>query len=313
MFQRTRTRRRSRTPPQYEQLELCVAPKSGPEGLARPAGLVDSRQHRRMLGRRHPDKACVASRCSRFSAGRMIRSHSKTAGMRPKAGLLILALLLGVGCVAQRGPLPPSGARLDPRAAVQTVDLGRLRVGDAVEYIFLIENSLDTPLELRLARASCECGINLLDGGVVPARKTARVRLALEDPLASGPLRLAAAVATSDPARPRLVLELRADVVPDISVSPDILWLADASRGSSTTGRAAIGFAVEGVAIEAVEVVDGNFEAIFEAAPEAGSGGTLVVRHAGRPDSGLYEGLIVLRTTSSRQPKIKVPVLVRFR
>ncbi len=222
----------------------------------------------------------------------------------------MLALL--AGCSAFRSA-PAVGPWSDPRATVQLVDLGERRIGEPLAHVFEIENTRDQPLELRLGRATCDCAASLLDGGVIAAHRRGRIRVALAGPRAGGAQSVAVTVATNDPARPRLGFVLRAELVPDVAIEPEVLWLPDAFGGAPSVGRVRVRVLAPDVRVESVAVVDGAFVAAFEPAASPERGGTLVVRHPGRPERGLYDGRAVVQTTSPRQPRLEVPVFLRFR
>ncbi len=227
-----------------------------------------------------------------------------------RGGCLLVAVLAGCGALRSDSPAGPWS---DPRATVQLVDLGERRIGDPVEHVFEIENTRDQPLELRLGRATCDCAASLLDGGVIAAYRRGRIRLAPAGALAAGLVRIAVTVATNDPARPRLGFVLRAELVPDVAIDPEVLWLPDAHRGAPSVGSVRVRLPAPDVRVESVAVVEGAFVATFEPAAPPGRGGTLVVRHPGRPERGLYDGRVLVRTTSARQPRVEVPVFLRFR
>jgi hypothetical protein len=153
----------------------------------------------------------------------------------PSSTLLLLAALalLAPAAPAQESapaaPPPDPAApaaeapkpRPRPRLVVDTLvhDAGRVRHGERVEARFEIRNEGEADLVIREVQAACGCTVASFDPRI-PPEGSGSVRARLDTATLAGPVAKTITVLSNDPAIPRLVLTLRAEVATWVVVSP---------------------------------------------------------------------------------------------
>jgi hypothetical protein len=133
-------------------------------------------------------------------------------------------------------PALPGAPRAQVRESV--VDLGRVDRGKRVEARFALGNTGDAPLRILHAEVGCRCALVSVDATIAP-RQVGYVTASLDTSEMKGPVSKPVTVVTNDPLRPRIDLELRADVLASVSILPgDIVYMR--LRDGTWDGRALI-------------------------------------------------------------------------
>jgi hypothetical protein len=127
----------------------------------------------------------------------------------------------GPPATATPAPATPAAPAKKPvLVASETIhDAGRVRRGEPVEAVFRIENRGDADLVIKSVDPSCGCTVASFDKKLAPGA-SGEVRARVDTADYAGPITKAVTVLSNDPANPRLVLTIRADVQADVSMAP---------------------------------------------------------------------------------------------
>ncbi len=130
--------------------------------------------------------------------------------MTPRsAAVLVSALAASVAlaaAAADRGP------RI--RFEAMTHDFGTIRSDGKVSFDWTFANDGDAPLEIVGTRPACGCTAAVQDGKPVPPGGRGTLRVTFDPAGLHGSVRKSLAVSSNDPENPRVLLTLRADVIP---------------------------------------------------------------------------------------------------
>ena len=108
---------------------------------------------------------------------------------------------------------PPGGAP-KTRWEATTHDFGELAADARVDYRWPVHNDGTAPLEILNTFPSCGCTASLIEGGPIPAGKTGSLHVTFDAAGQQGDVRKTITVLTTDPARPRTILTIKAKVRP---------------------------------------------------------------------------------------------------
>lgn len=218
----------------------------------------------------------------------------------------IVAVLL-VGCLP--APAVVSLAP-EPRAVVEQAvfDFGDVEIGREVRHRFSVENRGRKPLTLEPLRSECACATTVQPGGTIAAGDTGWVEVAFDTSGAGGERLRTVALETNDPDAPELVLALRGRVLADVRLKPDHVFFGRVPLGVSRSRIVNID-TEPGVVISKVGKESSRFELRVERKAPPGSGIRLHVDLRPQRTRGPFDDIVVVTTTSERQPTIDLQVL----
>jgi hypothetical protein len=98
-------------------------------------------------------------------------------------------------------------------------DLGRIQRGERAAVEFTLENRGDAPLRIRSVQPACGCTVASFDPTIAPG-ESGRVRASLDSSTLAGAIAKSITVISNDPASPRAVLTIKAEIVSFVAVSP---------------------------------------------------------------------------------------------
>lgn len=164
--------------------------------------------------------------------------------VRPFASALVAALLVLAPRLAalDDAAAPPSADEATPAADATTPeddaattaekaaapqlvvveavrDVGKVQRGERVEVEFTLENRGEGPLKIKSVQPACGCTVASFDAKIAPGA-SGRVRARLDSSTLAGPVAKSITVVSNDPASPRAVLTIKAEIVTFVTVSP---------------------------------------------------------------------------------------------
>ncbi len=115
---------------------------------------------------------------------------------------------------------PAAPAKKPVIVAAETIhDAGKVRRGDPIDVTFTLENRGDADLLIKSADPSCGCTVASFDKKIAPGAKgSVRARVDTSD--FAGSITKGVTVLSNDPANPRLVLTIKAEVQADVLLAP---------------------------------------------------------------------------------------------
>lgn len=128
--------------------------------------------------------------------------------MRPKHGLAVAV----IACVLATLALAASEPRL--HFDKTTHDFGEIRSDEPQEFLWPYSNAGDGPLEIVGTKPQCGCTATLLDGEQIAPGEGGTMRVTFDPAGLDGTIRKSLAVMSNDPVNPRMLLSLRATVIP---------------------------------------------------------------------------------------------------
>lgn len=132
------------------------------------------------------------------------------------------ALVAGAwSAVPAAGQEAAAAADAKPKAIVgePVHDAGTVAPGHQIVHDFVIENQGAAPLEITDVRPACGCTVAQFDRSIAPGA-SGKVHAVLDTSTFAGAIAKGVTVLTSDPARPRLELTIKAQVEPHLMVNP---------------------------------------------------------------------------------------------
>ncbi len=217
-------------------------------------------------------------------------------------GVLAAALAVAAG-----GPR----AEAAPRIVVDRPlhDFGSVERGTPVEHVFTVRNGGDEPLRIEHVKGTCACSVGTAAGTTLAPGDFAYVPVRLDTGKLAGRTAKTVTVLSDDPAMPSHPLTLTGSVETDLVLSPSALYVGHVRRGETVRRevRIAPGRADARYLVSMVESGTPAVRARLEPAAEAGAQ-TLVVEIDASLESGRFDDVVRLRTTSAQQPWIELPV-----
>lgn len=133
---------------------------------------------------------------------------------------LVTPAALALTLVTALAAAPPAEAQA-PVAGVPkpVVDVGLVTRGEPIVHEFAIHNAGDADLEITEVKPACGCTVASYASRIEPGR-TGLVRTVLETDSFNGPIAKSVTVFTNDPANPRLLLVIKANVRAQVEVKP---------------------------------------------------------------------------------------------
>ena len=225
-------------------------------------------------------------------------------------GLPAIAGLLS-GCVAAAPTpgttVPPSGVELV--ALEDSHDFGTVDNGPVVSHTFKLKNYGPDTIEIKSVKSACGCTAVLASTPELAPGEEGGVEVALDTYKLTGEQAKTITVKSSDPVRPELPLTLHGFVATDMRVTPPRLYLGHLPAGAVVSQHVDVKLTSPEVQITGVTTESNRFsvETTPLDAPERG----VRVRVTLLPTAatGTFDDVIVVSSTSARQPKITIPVL----
>lgn len=205
-----------------------------------------------------------------------------------------------------------SGALAAPRILVERPihEFGTVEQGTPVDHVFAVRNAGDAPLRIEHVKGSCACTVGSADTGrELPPGDSAWVTVRLDTARIAGRTAKTITVLTNDPAQPSQPLTLSGTVVTDLVLSPSPLYVGHVRRGQVVRRevRIAPGRSDARHLVRAVEATTPAVRARIEPGAEPDTQ-MLVVEIDPVLEAGRFDDVVRLRTTSTRQPWIELPV-----
>lgn len=211
----------------------------------------------------------------------------------------LAAALFAAGCGPQR-----MAAVIEPVHRFGTVEPGTV-----VEHTFEIANTGEKPLDLLRVTPTCGCTL------ATPVEKTiwpghsGRIQVKLDTTALAGSQSKGVRVRTSDPLVPEVDLQLEGYVAEDVEAKPSALLLGRGGPADFPVGVARVIVLNPGVSVTRVKSQYGQLDIDWKPMTGAARGVEMVVRPKINGVTGLFSDRILVSTTSTRQPLVRIPVM----
>jgi len=198
-----------------------------------------------------------------------------------------------------------------PRVALDepVFDFGTVDRGARVDHTFRVPNRGGATLRIDHVKSSCGCTVAVLSEREVPPGGEARVGVSLDTARLAGRTTKTVNVYTNDPDAPVVGLSLAGQVLADLILTPQPLYLGHLRRGEAVRREVIVtsGRPGERYVVERVEPTSPHLHARLEPRPD-GPGQRLVVELDRDLPLGRFNEQLRLHTTSPREPVLTLPV-----
>lgn len=183
------------------------------------------------------------------------------------------------------------------KAAVAVIDVGAIAQGAELRPSFSIKNVGHSVLTIESVHPDCQCSVsNLGDNLVSPGKSTDLVVTVRTEEFQSGTFLRRIMVDSNDPSRPRTELQIKGTIVQEFWLSSPEIDLRDGPKKLQISGTAAVTKA---------ETSDRHVDVAFQRLGPFKSVVILKEREGAPP---FHFGVLVLKTTSTYRPEIRVPI-----
>jgi hypothetical protein len=206
--------------------------------------------------------------------------------------------------------LSPALAAAAPQLGIEepTADFGSVEQGTPVSHVFHLKNTGDAPLHISNVKSSCGCTAAVVSESDVQPGAEARVLATLDTHRVAGRTTKVLSVYSDDPRVPVAALTLTGDVLSDLVLSPNPVYLGRLRRGETVTREVVIRPGRPG-GTAVVRALGGELSGLqtrLELAPDATQ--RLILALDPTVPLGRFSRELRLETTSPRQPVIVLPV-----
>jgi hypothetical protein len=210
----------------------------------------------------------------------------------------VLALLLVARIAAAADPEPSN-----------VFDFGTVERGALVEHAFTLPNRGQNEVRIEHVKSTCGCTVGVASARDIPPGGVGRVLVTLDTARLAGRTTKVVSVYTNDPGAPVVPLTLTGQVMVDLVLAPDRLYLGRVRRGERVRREVVIAPGRPGThfALVGVERATSTLRATL-APPDGSVEQRLIVELDADLPLGRFNDHLVLRTTSPRDPLLTLPV-----
>jgi hypothetical protein len=189
-------------------------------------------------------------------------------------------------------------------------DFGAVEQGVRVTRGFVLRNKSRLPVRIDGVVPGCACTVAAPEGATIGRGGQTVVSVTLDTAELVGKTTKTIAVRTSDPQTPAVQLALRGVVLADLRVSPTAVYLGRVWRTEPVRRELVIGPGRPGGTAYTAASVETESPALRTRLEPGAKPGQqkVIIELTGDVPPGRFNDEVVIRTTSPRQPVIKVPV-----
>jgi hypothetical protein len=203
-----------------------------------------------------------------------------------------------------------------PRLALAETefDFGTVEQGSIVEHSFEMINKGEAPLKVTKLHPDCGCTAVTLDSDTIAPGAQTAIKVSFNTAGFQGSKVKTIRIYTDDPQQTSAVLVIKGTIRPDVQVEPTVIDFGDVREGEEQK-LDAYAF-VEGAS--STKLLDvrshtADLEVVGENYSDKGrSGMKITATLKGSASQGSFRGRIALRTTSTKDPVVSIPVLARI-
>lgn len=216
---------------------------------------------------------------------------------------LVLAALLIIGEVTAATAAPR--LKIEPKQA----DLGEIQQGDKIEQIFQIKNTGDAPLKIEQVKTSCGCTVAMPSQSLLSPGERGELKAVFNSSGFSGNISKIVYVYTNDPTSKVTEVVMKGRVIPEITVTPEMIDLG--SIKPDNTRQIEVAITNNGkipVIITDIEPMIRDVEIVFKKQTIApGKTIQFTVKATPPRDSTRMSGYLIVHTDRVGNPPIRVP------
>jgi hypothetical protein len=231
-----------------------------------------------------------------------------------------LAMVFLPGAVraeAQQGDVRSSSGAVSavPQLSVpvNVFDFGTVQQGEKVEHDFPLKNIGHGVLKIERVHTSCGCTAAVIDSDTIQPAGQTELKATFDTGGFQGPKIKTVRIYTNDPKHPTALLTLQGTVRPDVQLSVPRLNFGDLRKGQTPELRmTASALGSSNIRILGVSTRSPYLDVSSEAFTSADSQGKRIsVKLKDSLPVGVFRDRIVIKTSSTNNPVMNVPVFAR--
>jgi hypothetical protein len=225
----------------------------------------------------------------------------------PRAAVILSVLLLAA-CTreAREERRPPALPRIVFSAP--EYDFGVVEQGTRVRHTFRFVNQGEQDLSIDDLRSACDCAATIEGPRVLPPGSDGTIDVEFNTEEVFGPQRRTITLYANDPQRMFTILTLAGEVALDVAADPPRLYLGHLHPGEAFWREFAV-LVAESVEIVSVETDGPRIGASSASLADGRRGCRIRISVASDATAGPFEETVVVRTSSTRRPVLRVPVV----
>jgi hypothetical protein len=192
-------------------------------------------------------------------------------------------------------------------------DFGNVMKGEMVKHTFRFSNEGSSTLEILGAEATCGCQETLFSSKHIEAGQSGRIDVIVDTSVLIGAVTESVKIFTNDPQHSSVLLAVKADVQPEISLSSPSIYFGDVPKGKEVTEEIIITIPAEkSIKILSAESSDDSVKVKLEPVPESKEKKVkLIATYRTDGKIGYRLGNITVKTTSYLTPELSINLIIR--
>jgi hypothetical protein len=221
----------------------------------------------------------------------------------------LFLLFLGIMLLAA-GPLMGQGQTSKVLFDDLVKDFGKSTEGEILTHVFRFTNQGQAVLEIIGLQPSCGCTSALLSDKRIQPGQSGQIKVNLNTRGLVGRLIKEVGVVTNDPERPRVRLRVQTVIQPEIAISERSVYFGVVPKGEEVRKEITLTIPPDkAIRILSAVSTNRNVTVELETVPDTdGKKLRLILTQVPIAKEGYHFGSIVIKTTSSLNPQLMIPV-----
>ncbi len=192
-------------------------------------------------------------------------------------------------------------------------DFGKVTVGKTLKHVFSFSNSGSSTLEILEVEPTCGCQAVSLTTKQIEPGKSGQIEVHVDTTVMIGAVTESINIITNDPLRPSILLTIKVDVQPEISLSSPSIYFGDVPKGKEVTEEVILTILEDkSIKILSAESSDESVSVRLEPVPDSdGKKVKLIATYAADGKIGYRLGDITVKTTSYLTPELTIHLIIR--
>lgn len=192
-------------------------------------------------------------------------------------------------------------------------DFGEVIKGEMLHHTFGFSNQGSSKLEILSIEATCGCQDTEFSTKQLDPGQSGQIKTSVDTTVLIGAVTETVQFTTNDPLRPSVLLSLKADVQPEISLSSPSIYFGDVPKGKEVTAEVIITIPKDkSIKILSAESSDESVSVRLEPVPDSdGKQVMLIASYKADAKTGYRLGDITVKTTSYLTPELSIHLIIR--
>jgi len=232
---------------------------------------------------------------------------SSGAEMKPYFFAMWMCLIFGAAVLSGQDTAP-SIVMDEP-----TKDFGKVIKGEMLKHTFVFSNQGSSKLEILSVEATCGCQDTEFSTKQLEPGQSGQIKTSVDTTVLIGPVTETVKFTTNDPLRPSVLVSIRADVQPEISLSSPSIYFGDVPKGKEVSEEVIITIPKDkSIKILSAESSEEDVSVKLEPVPDSdGKQVKLIATFKAGGKVGYRLGDITVKTNSYLTPELSIHLIIR--